>query len=251
MAEVLRRMERREGSMIDAGHADPALLLLHVRALFVHDACSRLLSVNEPGGGAPAPRFYLGRTRSGNLWRFRADLPDGLISSLEALCADEPVNVDLDRKPRHQEAYMRLLAGHAPVKEVSTGPAYHMATCPVPSRPLQLLGEADAAKLSGGFEGLVPELPAWQPFLGCVEAGRAVSVCRSVRITPDAHEAGVETLEGSRGKGYARDAVAGWAHAVRVRGAVPLYSTSWDNVASRALAKKLGLELYGADFSIA
>ena len=36
-----------------------------------------------------------------------------------------------------------------------------------------------------------------------------MSVCRSVRITPAAHEAGVETLPEFRGKGYAQDVVAG------------------------------------------
>ncbi|MDQ3920056.1 MAG: GNAT family N-acetyltransferase, partial [Acidobacteriota bacterium] len=62
------------------------LMDAHVRALFTHDARSRLLLVNEPGGGGAAPRLYLGRTRGGNVWRFRADLPDALVEKLEALC---------------------------------------------------------------------------------------------------------------------------------------------------------------------
>src|ERR1051325_177795 len=57
-----------------------ALLDVHARALFTHDERSRLLSVNEPWGGRdPAPRIYLGRTRAGNLRRFRADLPEELV----------------------------------------------------------------------------------------------------------------------------------------------------------------------------
>jgi len=78
-----------------------------------------------------------------------------------------------------------------------------------------------------------------------------VSVCRSVRITPAAHEAGVETLPDFRAKGYAQDVVAGWARLVRSMGAIPLYSTSWENTASQALAKKLRLVMYGADFQVA
>ena len=105
--------------------------------------------------------------------------------------------------------------------------------------------------LRGGFEELVEELPDWQPFLAIVEEGRAVSVCRSVRITPDAHEAGVETLPDFRGKGYAKDVVAGWARLVQSMGALPLYSTSWENTASQAVAKKLHLVPYGADFHVA
>ena len=40
---------------------------------------------------------------------------------------------------------------------------------------------------------------------------------------------------------------AAWAQAVRTQGGIPLYSTSWDNRASRAVAHNLGLSLYGED----
>jgi hypothetical protein len=41
--------------------------------------------------------------------------------------------------------------------------------------------------------------------------------------------------------------VAAWAKAVYDMARVPLYSTSWDNEPSRALAKRLGLIQYGVD----
>jgi hypothetical protein len=230
---------------------DQELMALHVQALFTHDARSRLLRVNEPDGGGTAPRLFLGRTRAGNLWRFRADLPDSLIQELATLCADEPAGADRSSAPRHAQAYVRLLEAHAPVDELSMGPAYHFADLLEPSVPPLAITEANAEVLVGGFEDLIPELPDWQPFFARVEHGRAVSVCRSVRITPMAHEAGVETLLDARGKGYARDVVAGWAQAVQLMGALPLYSTSWENSASQALAKKLRLVAYGADFHIA
>jgi RimJ/RimL family protein N-acetyltransferase len=223
---------------------------IHVRALFIHDANSRLLSVNEPGGGGPAPRLFLFRTRTGNLWRFRADLPASLIEELETLCADEPAPVKLSEAPRHIEEYLRLLETHAPVRKLYLGPSYHFTEYPEPSSPLLAITETNAEMLRGGFEELTAELPAWQPFLALVEEGRAVSVCRSVRITPAAHEAGVETLPEFRGKGYAKDVVAGWARAVRSLGAIPLYGTSWENTASQAVAKKLRLAAYGADFHV-
>jgi hypothetical protein len=69
---------------------DQELMTIHIRALFTHDTNSRLLFVNEPGGGAHAPRLYFGRTRAGNLWRFRSDLPEILIEELETLCVNEP-----------------------------------------------------------------------------------------------------------------------------------------------------------------
>jgi predicted GNAT family acetyltransferase len=93
-------------------------------------------------------------------------------------------------------------------------------------------------------------LPCRQPCLAIVDHGRLASLCYSARNTPVAAEAGVDTLEEFRGRGYAPAVVAAWARAVRREGRVPLYSTSWDNLASRSVARKLGLVMYGADFSI-
>jgi GNAT superfamily N-acetyltransferase len=229
---------------------DEELMAAHVRALFTHDARSRLLTVNEPGGGPAAPRLFLGRTRQGNLWRFRADLPEALVAELDALCRDEPVGDELRSPPRHTASYVWLLEAHAPVRGVEAGPGYHFAEYKEPARRPVALTEKDADVLRGGFEGFVAELPTWQPFVAVVDGGRAVSVCRSVRITAAAHEAGVETLPEFRGKGYAADVVAGWALRVRSLGALPLYSASWENTASQSVAVKLGLVQYGADFHI-
>lgn len=228
------------------------LMETHVRALFTLDERARLLRVNEPGGGdaAIAPRLFLGRTRRGNLRRFRADLAGALVEELEALCADEPVCDEPRGLPRHADEYARLLGAHAPLLEQEAGPAYRFAEYAEPSRMTVALTETDARVLGGGFEKLIDELREWQPFLAVVEEGRAVSVCRSVRVTREAHEAGVETLPEFRGRGYARDVTAAWARAVRTRGAEPLYSTSWENTASQAVARKLRLVRYGADFHI-
>ena len=223
---------------------------IHVRVLFTHDARSRLLFVNELGSEGPAPRLFLGRTPAGNLWRFRADLPESLVEELEALCVDEPAGMEFGSAPGRLEAYVRLLDSHGPVRKHWTGPAYRFIEYIEPSRPLLAITETNAESLRGGFEELVAELPISQPFVALIEEGRAVSVCRSVRITSEAHEAGVETLPDFRGKGYAKDVVAGWARLVQSMGAIPLYSTSWENTASQAVAKKLHLIPYGADFHV-
>jgi RimJ/RimL family protein N-acetyltransferase len=228
---------------------DLKLMSLHVRALFTHNAESRLLQINEPGNAvAPAPRLFLGRTRAGNIWRFHADLPPELIQELDSLCGDEPpLNTELNVPPRHLERYVQLLE---PVENVSSGPAYYFPKNVVSSKRSLLITVDDAEMLKGGFEEFVDELPAWQPFVAVVAGDRTVSVCRSARITPDAHEAGVETLPDFRGRGYAKDATAEWAQRVRAIGATPLYSTSWENKASQAVARKLSLECYGVDLEI-
>jgi hypothetical protein len=231
---------------------DLELMAMHLRALFTHDDTARLLCINEPGNAvAPAPRMYLGRTRGGNIWRFRADLPAGLVGELDSLCADEPtLDSEFNQPPRHVERYLGLLEKHAPCKQPSGGPAYQFSDEVVTaSQPLDI-NENNPEKLADGFDDFVTELPAWQPFVAHLESNRAVSICRSVRITPEAHEAGVETLPEFRGNGYAKEVVAGWAQRVWSIGAVPLYSTSWENKASQSVAGKLGLKFYGADFEI-
>jgi len=228
---------------------DLELLDAHARALFTHDARGRLLSVNEPWSqGSPAPRLFFGRTRAGNLWRLRADLPEGLAEELEALCADEPSGAGLSGAPRHADAFVRLLGADA--GGVWAGPAYRFEEYPEPSRAVLAVTQANAEVLSGGFEDWVDELRTAQPFVAVLEGGRAVSICRSVRITAEAHEAGVETLPLFRGRGYAPDVTAAWARLVRSAGAAPLYSTSWENAASRSVAKKLRLVQYAADFQV-
>src|SRR6185436_2661386 len=89
------------------------------------------------------------------------------------------------------------------------------------------------------------EVDERQPFMVAVENGSAVALCSSVRITGAARAAGVETLPAARRRGLASQVVSAWARAVAELGAIPLYSTSWDNVASRAVARRLGMPLIG------
>lgn len=231
---------------------DLELMHIHVRALFTHNSESRLLFVNEPNGApSPAPRLFLGRTRAGNVWRFRADVPKILSEELDALCADEPpVDIEFNEPPRHLETFVRLLESDAPVQEMSSGPAYQFIQYEMPSKILLAVTENNAEMLQGGFEDLISDVSVEQPFVAHIEGNRAVSVCRSVRITSEAHEAGLETLPDFRGKGYAKQVAAEWARRVRVAGAIPLYSTSWENNASQAVARKLHLKCYGADFQV-
>ena len=229
---------------------DLELINIQTHALFRHDDRSRLLSVNEPGAEPEAPRFFLGRTLEGNIWRFRSDLPESLIEKLERICVNEPISSTLSDAPAGIDEIVTLLKTHGPVRYIESGPAYCFTEYQEPSQHVMALRESDSEMLRGGFEKLMEELPEWQPFVALVENGRAVSVCRSVRITSEAHEAGVETLPDFRGKDLATRVTAVWASLVHSSGAEPLYSTSWDNVASQSVARKLNLKNFGADLHI-
>lgn len=224
---------------------------IHINTLFQCDAAGRLRCVNEPGN-PPAPRFYMGRTSEGNCWRFRYDLPAEMVAQLELLCQSEPVTADFQALPQNYAAIKTLLASQSPVESEYRGPAYWVPETVTASPAALLLGEATIAVAQPHFPWLTSADPyyAMGPVAAVMVDGRAVSLCFCSRTPGLATEAGLETAAGYRGKGYAGAAVATWAAAVRQRGCRPLYSTSWDNLASQRVAAKLGLICYGEDWSL-
>jgi RimJ/RimL family protein N-acetyltransferase len=228
--------------------SDLDLIGIQAATLFTHDENGRIRETNEPGP-TRAPRFFLGRTKGGNIWRFRDDLPDDLIRRLEALASSEPASANLKDAPIYEQQFREVLQAHSEIRKTDAGPAYRFPDL-TPCAPGTVVIHPDNLGLvADGFPWLISELTACQPCVAVVEQGAAVSVCWSSRVGSQAAEAGVETLEGFRGRGYATSAAAGWGAAVRGLGRLPLYSTSWENAASQGVARKLGLVLYGVDLS--
>jgi GNAT superfamily N-acetyltransferase len=227
------------------------LMELHINTLYVIDSDGRLRSVNELGEPQP-PRFYMGRTRHGNLWRFRHDLPTEVIAALDRLCRSEPTTADFTSPPQSQAAIRALLQAHAPIEGEDRGPAYWVAEDTQTTANVVLISEANAGLLGDGFAWLHPLLrePDLGPVAATIAQGQAVSLCFCSRRPNQATEAGVETLPAFRGQGYATAAVARWAAEVRRQGVIPLYSTSWENLASQSIARKLRMVFYGEDWSI-
>jgi GNAT acetyltransferase len=225
---------------------DRELMRMHADALYTHDAAGRMLRVNEPGG-APAPRFFLGRTAHGSVLRVRHDVDEERVRALESLAAVEPAGDELLVPPYGAAPYQDVLA---PVERTWAGPAFCWAGPAAPADAVRITAE-NADLLRPHLELWLVDVATARPMLAVLEDGRAVCLCASVRITGEAHEAGVETAPPFRGRGHAARAVSAWAAAVQALGRVPLYSTSWENTASRALAGKLGLRRFGADLHIA
>jgi len=219
--------------------------------LFTHKAHGRIVRVNEPDGDV-APRFYLGRTKDGNIWRVRHDLPEAVVAPLEALAGSEPILHDLRQPPVQLEALKQALAAHALVQDTSSGPKYcfpdEIAT--PPGIEAVRMTPANADVLRPHFGWLIHGLEGMPPIFAVVQDGQAVSVCFSSRIPAQADQAGVETIAAYRGRGYAPAVVAAWAQAIRGLGRIPLYSTSWSNLASQSVARKLGLRMFGAELSL-
>ena len=225
------------------------LMQLHVEALFTHDAGGRLLRVNERAGG-PAPRFFVGLTSDGCVVRFRSDVDEPLRNELQTAASRLHPDGNTARQPIDPEPYRTLLARVAPIEKTWAGPVFAFSNAMPITPAIVRVTDQNAECLRTFLDSWIGDVALCQPMLALLIDGRAVSLCCSVRVTEAAHEAGVETAASMRGRGYAPMVVASWARAVREDGAVPLYSTSWQNQASRSVAGKLDLVLVGSDLHI-
>lgn len=226
------------------------LMELHAAVLFRYDETGRMLCPNEPSPDEPAPRLFLGRTKDGNIWRFRYDLSEALTRHLETLLRQEPVSESLDEPPAVLPRLISTLEEQAPVVCAEMGPAWQFPEIPETVPRVVAITDDNADLLRKYFPWAEEELTFIFPCSAVVVDGDGVSLCFSSRSSREAAEAGVVSAEAFRGRGFASCAVAAWARAVRESGRVPLYSTSWDNHASRAVAGKLRLVLYGAELSV-
>jgi len=233
--------------LADADARSPLdLMAIQAATLFRHDAQERLTTVNEPGGG-PAPRIFIGRTVAGNVVRLRDDLPAHLADELLRIIAEEPPLRDPQQQLLTIDRLRRALGVASPVQREWSGPAWWVP--PIVSGRDEIVTTVlhEPSPLWRDFPGWATDLSSASPCVAVLEDGLAVAVCCSARTSPNAAEAGVETLPSHRGRGLAGAVVAAWAAEVRGSGRLPLYSTSWDNSASQSVARRLGLRFYGVD----
>ena len=195
----------------------------------------------EPWRG---PLFRLIRGKETCAWAVRVDVPQSIADELDGLAREEPPVSDFRDAPVHAERYVSLLRG-----KVDSGPAFTF-----PEEIVQPSGTVfieDIESLDHHFSGwTADEIPYRMPIVAFVERGYTVSACFSGWRSDAAAEAGLETAAAFRGRGLGPRVAAGWALAVRASGRVPLYSTSWCNDASLAVARKLGLVTYASHWSI-
>ena len=242
--------------MVEPALTGMELAVFALDAQFTHDAHGRIVAVNEPDGEPePAPRFFLTRTRDGIAWRVRYDVPEPIVKRLVELVASEPVTTDLVSPPVHLDAMLDALHQDREAVIGFQGPAYRF---PV-TMALPVTGEV--TRISRGnlqlLRRVVPDLDALdrdfdvvEPWMAVVQDGVAVATCYSCRISERVAQARVDTAPPFRGRGYAPAMVAAWAREVRATGRVPLYGTTWDNLASQAVARKLGLALFGVSLAL-
>ena len=211
---------------------DRELLLIQLRTLFEFDRHGRIRCANEPGG-PEAPRIFAGRAGGERILRVRTDVPESVSRRWLSCDADDELAA--------------RVAAHAPIAREYRGPAFLLPP----------MSSTEDSVTIGPATMLHPELIArgWKPaetppHVGVVRDGLVVAVCYSARLGDEAAEAGVETVEKYRGGGLAEAAVREWAAEIQSTGRLALYSTTWDNLASRRVAEKLGAREYGEDWHL-
>ena len=216
---------------------------LHLKTLFLLDGYGRIAGTREPEP-SPGPLFSLIRGKTGCAWAVRADVRQDLADELDGIAREEPPVSDLREAPVHAERYRSLIGGI-----VDSGPAFEFPEAIAQPHGTDFI--KDIHLLDRHFSGwTASELPERTPIAVVVEEGHAVSVCFCARRSNVAAEAGIETAVEFRGRGLGPQVAAAWALAIRVSGRTPLYSTSWCNGASLAVARKLGLAAYASAWSI-
>lgn len=225
---------------------------LQVSNLFRLDGNGRLASTNETPA-LEAPRMFLGRTATRNVWHLRHDLPAEQTGRLASLLEREPPLGKPGDEPSCLGRAVAILERDQPVTRIHRGPAFVFETPPAAGSATRLLATGDLTPFHPQLQemGWI-DAPAdcQQPFVVIEAEGSVVAICHSSRSSAEAAAAGVSTAPDYRGRGFARRAAAAWATEVMGGGRTAFYSTTWDNAASRAIASGFGLRFFGEDCHI-
>ena len=227
--------------------SDIDLLALHYKTLHVLDENGDMLTSNDPlpSQRRRSKRVGIAWNESGVHTGFRDDVaPEVRSATMEWIDAHLPASLD------HIPALASLAEIHGvELKKVNRGPAY------VAQEQVPLVGQAtrltpeNAHLLKEGF--LEPgEIHALDPSFAVLADGRFRSTCQTVRRTDTSIEAGTDTEEPYRGRGFAVQATTAWINAALERNLMPFYSTSSDNTASQRVAEKSGLIQFSTELGI-
>ncbi|MDW5596408.1 GNAT family N-acetyltransferase [Conexibacter stalactiti] len=230
-------------------NAPGELIALHVELLYRLDAGRRLVQTNEPDP-QPAPRVFVGRTEDGVVVHPRHDLDPALAAEVVRLAGQLPRYPEGRGEAASYAPIEAAVAAAAPVVSRWHGLAYRFAEPSGDQHPEVIEIAGDRSALVGPFAEFQSELDEVAPFFAVVRDGAVVSGCYSARLTGAGAEAGVDTLPAFRGQGLAAAVVDAWRVAIARSGRTPLYSTSYDNAASQAVARRLGLVQYAETLSL-
>jgi GNAT superfamily N-acetyltransferase len=208
--------------------------------MFHQDAQGRLVG--------DAPHVHIIRTADTVLCRVHVMMPDPVAAQLRALASAPRGRAS--KWAEEYAAHLSLVATVTTVTAVRAGPLYGFPDELPDVADCVAVDAANLMLLKGCLDEWIEYAERGLLMVVALAEGRAVSICTSVRASASAHCAGVETSPVYRGRGLAPRVVAAWAKLVRAGGAEPFYATTFDNIASQNVARRLRLNLIGSEFSI-
>ena len=232
---------------------------LHVHSMFSFDAVGRIDGTND-WVEHPLPKVHVAFSAEAERPTVRfgqsVEEPDHWSVRIGELSASSPPPSDQASLLRWRDQLAHLLRPLGTF-EINGGPAY--VADRVPDRApagTALVTQDNADVLDRNHADWLADVPHQQPMAVALLGEHAVAVCASVRKPPaladtrSGYQAGLETSPIARRRGYAVLAVKAWCHAVAAAGFVPVYSTSWDNIASQRVARRCDLRFLGSDISV-
>jgi hypothetical protein len=220
---------------------DLDLLRLELETLWVTDDRGRLRH-ERTADARRSPLLAVAASPAGLRWATSIEVPTEVQHAIDEHLVGERPTRSVGWAPASADELFQLLAGVTDVAAPHGGPSYVVPSLPVPSGIELRASPDDPAK---SLRGRIPEADQdlAAPWVVAMVDGAVAAVCETARSAPRSVEAGVWTYEPHRRQGLASAVVAAWAALVADR--VAFYSTSWDNVASQGVARRLGLRPLG------
>jgi hypothetical protein len=220
---------------------DPtAVLRLELETLWVTDSRGRL-ECSRTRDMRRAPLVAVAAGGDSVLWSCSSTVPDDVGAQIdEVLAAESPKDAHVGWHPDAAAVLLELLAELGPVGRVERGPSFVLTDLPDVPEGIECWSGSDADRQR--LSGLMPEgdrQSLLEPWAVAVANGRVAAVCETARSAPAAVEAGVWTYEAYRRQGFGAAVTAAWTAIVADR--TVFYSTSFDNLASQGIARRLGL----------
>jgi len=221
------------------------LLRLELETLWVLDREGRIVRSTSPD--VPyEPLLVVAAHPGAPVWAASAQVPATLMDGLAAAVADAAPIDDVGWQPSTAAEILAILrtAGLGALAPAMGGPSWRIpATMRRRRTGAELCTSHDLAL--DALQGRMPEQDRrlTEPWVVAMVAGEVAAVCETARSTAHGVEAGVWTYEPHRRQGLAVAVTAAWSELVTDRTA--FYSTSWDNDASQAVARRLDLEPLG------
>jgi hypothetical protein len=227
----------------------PELLEARAAALYRMDAAGDLIESNSRWTRpAPSVAVTIGAERT--LLEFGAQFPHpqraAVTDAVEYMIQRDWATTEIPAGV--VEALRLLVAGREPVAEEHHGPLFAFPDELPPVADTVAVTPTSVERMLRMFPQANGEaIESLLPFRAILDGEQAVSACYSARRGAFVHEAGVDTLPELRCHGLGARVCVAWAADVRSLGAVPVYSTSFDNHASCALARRLRLVRLATD----